>query len=710
MDLSLIAAFSLDWSWWGHLAQGIIALGLVILIHEFGHFAAAKLCGVKVEKFYIGFDPYGLRLCRFRWGETEYGIGAIPLGGYVYMLGQTDNPGKQAEEAERARAAAAHGEPVDPEAAAVWDPRSYPAQTVPERMLIISAGVILNTITAFLFAVGAYLLGTDFLAAKVYEVAPGSPAWEQDIRSRDAFTRIADVRHPRWDVDLRARVMLADLDKGLPATIERDGKDFDLVLRPRQDRPDRPPTIGVLPPQLTTLARPARATPENPDKIPAYYGSPAFAATPKFAGGDEIVSIAGEPIKDYADVIRAETLHAGETVAVVVRRRDPPADGATPAADAKSAPAKELTIQVAPAPLRELGLAMEFGPVSGVQDNSPAKAAGIQKGDRLKSINTGGASAALGDPLTLPERLRRLQHADPAKPWTVVVERTVDGKTEDKSFTVTPREADRLELGLRDSSPVAVPVLGLAYFVRPKVASVVEGGPAAAAGVKPGDVVVKAVITPEPVADLKSEILKPVTIEFTEEPDQTNWAYAVLSVLHSRPAGTKVKLEFEGGKSVELAPADSKEFFYPRRGFAFNYDTIERKAESFGEAMQFAWTDTRDSLTQVYRFLHALFIGQIPASNVGGVITIAEQAGASASGGFAKLLLFLMMLSCNLAVLNFLPFPVLDGGHMVFLIYEGIFRRPPPERLHGLLTMLGFFCLMGLMLFALTNDIIRISK
>ena len=168
MDLSLIAAFSLDWSWWGHLAQGIIALGLVILIHEFGHFAAAKLCGVKVEKFYIGFDPYGLRLCRFRWGETEYGIGAIPLGGYVYMLGQTDNPGKQAEEAERARAAAAHGEPVDPEAAAVWDPRSYPAQTVPERMLIISAGVILNTITAFLFAQAFNVVWTLVIAAMLW--------------------------------------------------------------------------------------------------------------------------------------------------------------------------------------------------------------------------------------------------------------------------------------------------------------------------------------------------------------------------------------------------------------------------------------------------------------------------------------------------------------------------------------------------------------
>ena len=71
-----------------------VGLGFVIFVHELGHFAVAKLCGVKCEKFYLGFDIAGLKFCKFRWGETEYGIGILPLGGYVKMLGQEDNPGQ----------------------------------------------------------------------------------------------------------------------------------------------------------------------------------------------------------------------------------------------------------------------------------------------------------------------------------------------------------------------------------------------------------------------------------------------------------------------------------------------------------------------------------------------------------------------------------------------------------------------------------------
>ena len=69
-----------------------VGLGMVIFVHELGHFAVAKWCGVKCEKFYLGFDIYGLKLAKFQWGETEYGIGILPLGGYVKMLGQDDNP------------------------------------------------------------------------------------------------------------------------------------------------------------------------------------------------------------------------------------------------------------------------------------------------------------------------------------------------------------------------------------------------------------------------------------------------------------------------------------------------------------------------------------------------------------------------------------------------------------------------------------------
>ena len=100
MDIGLIAASPSDALTVAYVMTVVwtvfkvaAGLGFVIFVHELGHFLVAKACGVKCEKFYIGFDIFNfLRICRFQWGETEYGIGSLPLGGYVKMLGQDDDP------------------------------------------------------------------------------------------------------------------------------------------------------------------------------------------------------------------------------------------------------------------------------------------------------------------------------------------------------------------------------------------------------------------------------------------------------------------------------------------------------------------------------------------------------------------------------------------------------------------------------------------
>ncbi len=125
------------------ILQVAIGLGFVIFVHELGHFLAAKFFGVKCEKFYIGFDvplrigPLRLpsALGKFQWGETEYGIGMIPLGGYVKMLGQDDDPRRAEQEAARIRQKTDDGE----DAKVQLDPRSFPAKPVYARMIIISA-------------------------------------------------------------------------------------------------------------------------------------------------------------------------------------------------------------------------------------------------------------------------------------------------------------------------------------------------------------------------------------------------------------------------------------------------------------------------------------------------------------------------------------------------------------------------------------------
>ena len=102
--------------------QVAIGLGFVIFVHELGHFLAAKTFGVRCDKFYVGFDvpitigpiKFPRTLAKYQWGETEYGIGIIPLGGYVKMLGQDDDPRRAEDEASKIRMGEGEEAPLDP--------------------------------------------------------------------------------------------------------------------------------------------------------------------------------------------------------------------------------------------------------------------------------------------------------------------------------------------------------------------------------------------------------------------------------------------------------------------------------------------------------------------------------------------------------------------------------------------------------------------
>ncbi len=132
MGLHMIAVWYLETSAWLAILEVAVGLGLVIFVHELGHFAVAKLCGVKCEKFYLGFDIGGWKLLKFRRGETEYGIGILPLGGYVKMLGQEDNPARLRAEIDRAKLPPdkdgqppVSAEELESARRALYDPRSY---------------------------------------------------------------------------------------------------------------------------------------------------------------------------------------------------------------------------------------------------------------------------------------------------------------------------------------------------------------------------------------------------------------------------------------------------------------------------------------------------------------------------------------------------------------------------------------------------------
>ncbi len=652
-------------SWWVIL-QVALGLGFVIFVHELGHFLVAKACGVKCEKFYLGFDVGGLKLASFKWGETEYGIGALPLGGYVKMLGQDDNPAAAAHEAHRAREVIESGdlphEPTsDPHPA--WDPRSYPAQSVPERMAIISAGVIMNVIFAVLMASWALGLGVKEMTCELSSVRPGGAAWRAGLRTGDHITAIGGRKDPIF-TDLRNGVTLGDAAKGVEFTVERpgDGTTRTVTLHPDTDL--GVPTVGVTSPFSLTL----------PDELSDGLPGAAGKAVPPLEGGDTIRGVDGAPVRTYAELISALARHPARPAQLSVERK-----GAA------------VTVELPPQPAESTGLVMGCGPIKAVQDDSPARAAGLVAGDRITAIE----GEPVGDPLTLDQRLRALAGRK--------VRLTVERSGGPADVEIEPREVSWIEDPRWPSSPVSLSAIGAAVTVDATIAAVEVGSPAAAAGVQPGERVVRvAFVEPgrkDPDAD--------AGLELSEK--SPSWPYVTAVLQQARP-GTRLRLQIEsaaGGekREVEIEPRQSDERFVVDRGLVFEpvYEIV--RASSFLDALSRGSRKALENLSLVYRFLHKLTSNQISPRLLGGPIEIAKQAGRSAAEGFSNFLLFLTMLSANLAVVNFLPIPVLDGGHMVFLVYEWIRGKPPSESVVAVLSYLGLALILTLMIFVFGLDL-----
>jgi regulator of sigma E protease len=642
----------------------------VIFVHELGHFLVAKACGVKCEKFFLGFDVGGLKLASVKWGETEYGIGALPLGGYVKMLGQDDNPAAAAKEAERARSIMASGDlPPEPVAGPhpAWDPRSYPAQSVPERMAIISAGVIMNVIFAVLMASWAFGLGVRELTCQVSGVRPGGAAWRAGLRTGDEITAIGALKDPIFS-DLQKGVTLGDVSKGVEFTIRRpaDGSTRTLLLRPDTDL--GVPTVGVTSPFSLTL----------PADLKEGLPGAAGRATPAFEAGDTIRAIDGVAVETYAQLVAELAHRIDKPVRLTVSRR------------VQSGSATTVEIELPPQMMRTTGMVMTPLAVKAVQDDSPASRAGIRPGDRIVAVDGVG----IGDPLTLDKRLQS-RVGDTVK---ITVTRA-DGATED--IDIVPRAVEWLEEARWPTSPASISTLGVAIGVDALVAAVVPDSAAAAAGIVAGDRVVRVRFV-RPGEDATRD----EGLELSEK--SPSWPY-VKGALQQVEEGTTLALDVEGAdgsrRDVSLTAVVDPARFVVDRGLLFEPVYKMVRAGSIPAALRLGFRKAIDDLSLVYKFLHKLTVNQISPRLLGGPIEIAKQAGKSAEEGFSRFLLFLTMLSANLAVVNFLPIPVLDGGHMVFLVYEWLRGKPPSEGVVAALSYLGLALILTLMMFVFGLDL-----
>jgi regulator of sigma E protease len=641
---------------------GTVALGLgfVIFIHELGHFLMAKWNGVKVEKFSIGFGP---ALFKFRWGETEYALSIIPLGGFVKMLGEGDE-------------ANTHAEPTS-------DPRAYSNQTVYARMGIISAGVIMNLILGAVCFVTVYGHGgMPVNPAMVQIVVAGTPAYDAGLKPGDEIVSI----NGRKDLDfltMKRMTAFSAPKSTLHLEVKRRGADAPVRIDviPRREPGGDMKTMGVAPAMDVTLNEPpffppAGFTGKAPESLKP--GDKVIAMGPR---GSDLTSV-----NDTFDIDELLSRDRATPLTVKVERPSEEPKGKS----------TMFEVNLPVVPFVDFGMRLTPGPVVAVQDGSPAQKAGFHEGDQIVAVDGNRTF----DPMRLPDMIR--EHAD--KPLIVTVVRGKAGSAETLKLEVTPDPTPTWVESVFTNEPLELSGLGLAIDVTPRIAGVTPGSPAAKAGLKVGSTIQSVTVdkAPDP-DDPKKTVSRTWTLEGKKK---LSWP-GIFSMIQRIPR-QPVKFVVNGSETtIDVTPVAVADWPSPDRGLQFTALIRELPPMSAGAALRRGFEDTRDTITGIYAMLRGLITGEISGSSVGGPALIADMASQAARHGFITFISFIGMLSVNLAVINFLPVPPLDGGQMAFLVAEKIRGKPLPEKAMNLGMMTGLVLVLGLMVFVLTQDVIR---
>ena len=705
-----------------------LGLGLVIFFHELGHFAVAKWCNVHVERFSIGIGPI---LWSRQKGETEYALSALPFGGYVKMLGQDDMDPNQMTSSEIAE-----------------NPRSYSAKSVPQRMAIISAGVIMNVITGFMFFTICYWYGVNEPSPVVGRVIPGFPAWTAGMKEGDRIESI-NGESIRSFGDVFEAIVLSTGDVRLQGK-HADGESFDLKLTPDLGASGR--SVGIGPTQTNTISKdiidpdmiavagfPSRraklvsgadedATPDaeaktaevkaeeksdgdtaevaadtQPDtKVAAAKSdTPAAPKTP-FRPGDKLIALNSEPVNNFVDLHRLTAKYSADELIYTFER--------TAKSDDPDVPGKtsEVNISVPPDTVRSIGLWMAMGPVKAIRTGSIAESAGLKVGDVILSVD----DMVMGtdyDPVRLPTYFSD----NAGKEVKIKVSRQAAAAPEQHELKMTPSDDPGwIETPVFQTTPLSIPAIGAAFQVSPYIAKVVPGSEADKTGLfaKDQKIIKIELIDPNPESKDTPPLLKLNELE-KKQPGtkaEINWAWA-FNAIQAYP-DRQIRIYFNDGKvdKAELLKTVEKvpDWYRWIRGIdGWESSSDFQKGDSFGEATELGLRKTRKTGVNIYMTLRTLVRGDLPADSFSGPVGILSIGYKVASQGTTDLLLFLGFLSINLAILNFLPIPVLDGGHMVFLIWEGVTRRKPSPRVIGYAHAAGLLFIISLFMFVMYIDL-----
>ncbi len=736
--------------------QVAFGFGFMIFVHELGHFIMAKKAGVKVEKFFLGFDFWNLKIFSFTRGGTEYGIGVFPLGGYVKMLGQEDLPTGKLETDDL---------PSD----------HYLAKTTGQRAAIIASGVIMNFLSAFLLCIIVFYMGVDFIQPVIGNISGNSPAWKSGIRVGDRIISIDGEKIERWN-DVAMGMALSSSDSNIHKVgVERDGKRLMIDVETSRHEMTGLQHAGIQP--MFDLK--IRGIAEN-----GYRNQPSPSMKAGLKIGDRITKWNSEPLESWQDFISRVRTSVDKSVQLSVER-----DG------------QEITVEFVPS-LKPIGMnyygcgvyPLSTMRITGVRKGGPADIAGIREGDRLTAVD--------GRKIATIKQLSDILGENKTAPVSMMIER--NGTTETVEVTSvynTQTERYLIEVSL-DSSPFLGPVT-----------AVEKESPADKAGISQGDFIVKCDGKPvRTVYELKtalqtgnkhtltlqkksgiqiqtnivlrdpeesgllgrfvqrldtlfnsrvhindpygtgmlfsykyiagyiepgttaaeSEITKGdelFSMEYTENGESvpvtgdalTGWgaaSYYFSRMIAERlsnssqvdPKTVKLNVSVKRGDEIlgpfTLHPVDMPENSEGWAGIEPAPLSFTVQPENFLDACRYGLTEPVVMLKKVFDVLHGLFIShRVSTRSLSGPLGIVTVTFLYARMGLSKLIYLLAFISVNLAVVNILPFPVLDGGHLVFLFIEKLRGKPVDIKIQEWIQTAGLVILLAFVIYVTMNDI-----
>ncbi|MCH2162314.1 MAG: site-2 protease family protein [Phycisphaerales bacterium] len=690
----------------------VIGFGLLITVHELGHFIAARWAGIRVEGFAVGMGPallsyrrgIGLRLgstdhiVKARTGkepsalsleeqeehgigETEYSLRMFPLGGYVKMLGQEDgNPGAVSK-----------------------NPRSYGERPVGKRMIVVSAGVFMNLLAAVVMFVIAFMAGVRFEAPTVGDVLPDSPAAvaisknpqiPEGLMPGDRILSI-DGEPTRTFSDLLIASAMSVPGEPLAAEVERSGFDTPLhfTINPDLDEASGLRQIGVMHASNTTLAD----TPELLNLLAwSFVEAGGSSEDASALTGWRIASVNGNDIETWAELGTATTASDGGPLRLTWT---PPAGSSEPPREQTLHPLPQLQVLyhdtslgtefanglLGLVPLVKIASVLPDGPNVGI----------LEAGDVVLSVDEieGPRNAQFREAISKnPGKSVRLQLLRNGKTIPVEAQVNRDGRigvhiTDAMSMPVIARPIDQASAE-PGGEQTPTPAAGLGLLPRTRVDQV--GGIA---------------VTDWP--SIRSALLD-ATAEAaangTDAKVEMTWSLP----LKDQPRETGV-LEIS---SEQVASLHALGFKPPLIEIFF--DPLQVTLTANGNplrALTMGFQETWKMTVLVYMTIdRLLFTRSVGVEQLHGPVGIVHVGSRVADRGFMYLVFFLAMISVNLAVLNFLPLPIVDGGLFLYLVYEKFKGRPPSIAFQNGAALVGLLLIGTLFLVTFYNDIMRLAS